>query len=109
MFASTSDAFELLGTVRVSAATLYGSGSTLYGLRIGTGAQIQFTGTPTVTGGSGDLLFNGATSAVPPLGQTAPLADVPLAAPLTTWAEWVAAPFSRNVFSYTNGSKISGS
>ena len=111
VFAAPANAVEVIGTGRLSAVTIYGDDNVGYGLSVSTGGTAQFTGTPTITDltDTKQVQINGAVTAVPPLGLTAPLADVPLAAPLTTWAQWIAAPFSRNVVSYLNGSKICGS
>lgn len=89
-----------------SSATLYGSGNGNYGMRVENGGFVRLPMTPTITGGSGDLLFNGAATAIPPLTAGA---AVPAAAPLTTWGQWAAAPFNKFVMNYATGSRILGS
>ncbi len=84
---------------------LYGSGNTTYGVRIDNGGAMRVLGTPTITGTTADLIFSGAATAIPPLAANA---VVPVASALTTWAQWAAAPFSRNVVSYSSGTRITG-
>jgi len=60
---------------------------------------------PTIVGTTNDLLFENAPAAMPPLDASAGLV-LPALAPLTTWAQWAAAPFSGNVVSYKTGSAI---
>ncbi len=107
---TSGSAITMVGATSLGARTLYGTNPAngAYGLNVGQGAQVQFhtsSGTPTITGQSGNLIFNGAGTAIPPLTAAG---AVPAASALTTWAHWAAAPFSRNVVSYTNGSKICG-
>lgn len=90
-------------TVSISTG-LYGTGNANYGVVVEVGGRLlieQFT--PTITGALGELLFEGDPLAIPPLVGGAP---VPPPAPLTTWAEWNAPPFSRYVFSYKTGARI---
>jgi hypothetical protein len=79
-----------------------------------TGGLAQNQGTFTILG-----VFNGGTTVNivnvngPGVTDAGPYGwsisnpgKVPALFPLTTWAQWAAAPFSRDVESYTNGSKI---
>jgi hypothetical protein len=87
----------------VSAGIPYGSGNTLYGMRARRGGQVRLTAiTPTITGGTSDLILNAKTSIIPELQ---PSADVPAAANCTSWAQWSASPFSGKAMD-TDGSQI---
>lgn len=91
------------GTVSVD-APLYGSGNNV-GTNCDEGGTIviRSTVTPTLTGTTElEQAGDGGTS-IPALTAGA---AVPAASALATWANWAAAPFSRNVLSYKNGSKI---
>ncbi len=105
IFAATSNAITIGSMAFASFQSLFGSGNTGYGLVASNGAQVYCVATPTITGGSGDLQVNAAATAIPPLTAAG---AVPAASALTTWAQWAAAPFSRNVVSYTNGTRVIG-
>lgn len=102
-------AIALVGDASLGARILYGTnpGNGAYGLEVSQGAQVQIhpSGTPTITGQTNAIFFNSAGTAIPPLTATA---VVPAASALATWTNWTDPPFSRNVVSYTNGSKICG-
>jgi len=87
---------------------LFGSGAvggSLFGVTVDEGAQFFITTavTPTLTNTAGELQMDGSATAIPPLVAGA---AVPAASALATWADWAAAPFSRNVVSYKSGAKI---
>ena len=105
VFDSPTDGVWVTNGASFGINTLYGSGNAGYGVRVDNGGMMRATGTPTITGAVADLLFDGAATAISPLTAGA---NVPAASALTTWAQWVAAPFSRNVTSYKSGSKITG-
>ncbi len=107
VFDSPTDGVVVTSGASLAVNTLYGSGNAAYGCRVENGGMMRAIGTPTITGagGTADLIFNGAATAIPPLTAAG---AVPAASALTTWAHWVAAPFSRNVVSYTSGARISG-
>lgn len=86
---------------------LYGDGNGAYGAVVNDGGVLQIAVglTPTITGASGNLQMDGAANQIPPLVAGA---VVPAVSPLTTWAQWAAAPFSRSVLNYTTGSRITG-
>lgn len=85
---------------------LYGSGNTTGGFQApDTGnMMILSTITPTLTGAI-ELQMDGFATALPALEASAGLV-LPAASALATWAQWAAAPFSRNVMSYKTGSSI---
>lgn len=95
--------FTILSTA--GATGVYGSGNGTYGASFyeGSVTSIPTTTTPTLTGAAGDIDFEGSATAIPELIAGA---IVPAASALTTWANLIAAPFSRNVISYKNGTKI---
>lgn len=105
IFDAPGDAITVMNDSSLSVASPYGSGSAGRGLVTMLGGFTRVTGNPTITGATGDLLFDGDPNAIPPLVAGA---VVPAAAPLTTWAQWAAAPFSRNVVSYKTASRIIG-
>ena len=107
IFDSPDFGVALQGPVTLAGRALWGSGNTTYGFIISAGAIAQFDAgiIPTITGTSGDILFDGATTAIPPLTAGG---AVPAASALTTWSHWTSAPFSRNVMSYFNGTRIGG-
>ncbi len=110
VFGSTGDGVAVSGGAQLRASTLFGTGNAGYGVSVATGGGAFFQNTPTITGAN-DLAINAAVSAVPPpsaLGVWSAAADLS-GANGVGWAKWVAAPFSRNVMSYANGSKICGS
>jgi hypothetical protein len=84
---------------------LWGSGN-LVGCVVDDCGQVyvRSTVTPVITGTT-ELSFEAAATAMPGLEASAGLV-LPALSALATWANWVAAPFSRNVMSYTKGSKI---
>jgi hypothetical protein len=86
---------------------LYGKGNTVRGAEIAEGCKmlILSTQTPIIEGAAGEVQLDGSATALPALEASAG-AVLPAAAPLTTWAEWAAAPFSRNVMSYKTGAAI---
>ena len=91
-----------------STGGLYGSGNAGRGLSIQgarSGAIIGAAYTPTITGGAGDIRWQAAGTAIPPLVGGA---GVPAAAALTTWAQWAAAPFNRQVQDYGTGCYLIG-
>ena len=95
------------GTSSLTGQGLFGSGNGLSGLAVNGGATVSLSGTPTITGTS-DITINGAANpSLPPAlvaGGAVPAAQV------VNWANWVnVAIFNRNVFDYTNGSRILGS
>ncbi len=61
--------------------------------------------TPTGTNTAGQVQLEGSATAMPPLEASAG-GSLPALSALTTWAEWAAAPFSRNVMNFGTGSKI---
>lgn len=88
---------------------------TLYGADPGgasTGTNVQEAGhvyvsaavTPTLTAAT-ELILDGAGTAMPDLLPSAGLV-LPAAAALTTWAQWAAGPFTRNVMSYKSPANI---
>lgn len=85
---------------------LYGS-STLGpdGVAVTEGSQMQIlsTKTPTIAGTATQLKLEGGATAIPELAAGG---AVPAASALVTWANWAAAPFSRNVMSYKTGSSV---
>lgn len=93
------------GTAYIRGA-LWGSGNALKGVRARSGGRINVkTGiTPTLASTGQELeLENAATaSAAPPLGTGV----IPVAVALTTWVQWAAAPFTRNVMSYLTDSAV---
>ncbi len=105
VFDSPTDGVWVTNGSSFGVNNLYGSGNAGYGLRIDNGAMMRVTGTPTITGAVADLRFDGAATAIPPL--TAGV-NVPAASALTTWAQWVAAPFARYVVSYATGTRLAG-
>lgn len=85
--------------------TLYGSGNTVAtSVKDDGEVCVNSTLTPTLTGTT-ELSLEGVGTALPGLEASAG-AVLPAAAALTTWAQWAAAPFTRNVINYTKGSKI---
>lgn len=91
------------GTATINTA-FYGSGNTQACAVLRGGGLWVATITPTATGTT-ELTLAQAATAIPPI--TAGLV-VPAASALTTWANWAAAPFSKNVVSYKDGSWIDG-
>lgn len=87
--------------------TFYGSGATTCAVDVSDGGHVFVSSTqiPTVTGAI-ELRIDNAGTAIPALAAGA---AVPAASALTTWANWVAAPFSRNVVGYTSLSSITNS
>jgi len=87
---------------------LYGSGNAGRGLSIQgvrSGAIIGAAYTPTITGAGGDIRWQALATAISPLLAGA---AVPAASALTTWAQWAAAPFSRQVDDYNTGCFLLG-
>lgn len=89
--------------VRVT-GTLYGSGPTVVAYDTSEGARttVGVGLTPTLTGAI-ELRIEGAATAIPALAAGA---GVPAASAFTTWANWAAAPFTRNVMDYKTGTAI---
>jgi len=104
-----------LGPVTISGRGLFGSGNGAggagYGLSVSGGARVIFDSgqTPTITGVTGDILFNAATTALPPPDQTtgvwAGTASFAGAGGVG-WTAWAAAPFNRRIVSTTNGTML---
>lgn len=97
------------------AAVRVGAGSALYGtnplcvnavkVRGSSKLMIQDAVTPTIASGTNDLAIENALVAMPPLENSA-AGPLPPLSPLTTWAQWVAAPFGRTAFNYSFGSAV---
>ena len=86
------------GLLNVTGA-LWGSGNTGKGTTVLEGGRcsVLSTVTPTLASVGQELELDGQATAIPALvGGLV----VPVAAALTTWAQWAAAPFTRNVVGY---------
>lgn len=88
---------------------IYGANNNGFGVAVREGSQLFLVNTinPTITGTLGDLELEASPTAMPPLENFAG-GPLPALSPLTTWAQWQAAPFSRSVMNYATGSVISG-
>lgn len=84
--------------------SLFGSGNTL-GVACSRAGRICLPGITPTLAGTTELSFAGAGTAISPLAASS---SVPAASALTTWAQWAASPFSRNVLGYKDGSAIYG-
>ena len=89
---------------------LYGQGNTLRGVSVNEGSKMFILSTLApgatglnITGLTGDIQLDAADTAIPELVAGA---AVPATSALTTWAHWVAAPFSRNAMNYKSGESI---
>ncbi len=105
VYDSPGDGVYVRNGAQFNVSTLWGSGNTGYGVQVDNGGFMRATGTPIITGTAGDVRLDLSTTAIPPLTAGA---TVPAASNLTTWAQWAASPFNRNVISYTTGSRIIG-
>ncbi len=104
VFGSSGVGVRLVGSAILNGTTLYGASNATYGLTADYGAKMQVSVAPTITGTSGDLLFCGAATAIPPLGAGA---AVPAAQALATWGNWAnVATFNSKVVNYSNGTSI---
>lgn len=103
---ATEPALSVRGDVQVSiGGKFYGAGNAvLTDVREGGAVFIGSAVTPTATGTT-ELILEGSGTALPGLEASAG-AVLPALAALTSWAQWAAAPFSRNAMNYTKGSKI---
>lgn len=113
VFDSPSDGIEVSGVgSRLALGTTFGSGNTGYGVKVLGGGRVLSTGTPTITGASGDVNL----SAAPNLAVTnvVPIRDGVPTAPaiaMTTWATWAAARpggLERYAVNLADGSAITG-
>lgn len=104
------------GVVLAGDGILYGGGATsrntTYGLSVSGGARVFLSTVPTITGTTGDLLFNSATSAVPPptAGGVWAAAAAFNGSDSVGWDKWSnpAGPFYKQLVSYGNQSMVSG-
>ena len=113
VFGATGHGIEVLGGgAQMRASTVFGSGNTGYGVKASAGGKVFFSGTPTITGTSGDVNL----SAAPNLAATnvVPIRDGIPTAPaiaMTTWATWAAARpggLERYAVNLADGSAITG-
>jgi hypothetical protein len=96
------------GSIEIASST---NNFGLYGSNNATGTQVIEGGrvfvqtglTPTLAATGTELQIDALANAIPALTGGA---GVPAASALATWVNWNAAPFSRNVVNYTNGSSI---
>jgi hypothetical protein len=109
VFDSPADGIKISrGALMTVDGPLWGSGNAGFGLHSDGGAKVMINAAITVasgleiTGASGDV-ENVVSPTIPALVAGA---AVPASSPLTTWAQWQAAPFSRNVLDYGNGTSI---
>ncbi len=115
IFGSPTDGVIIRGPNAIlTGGALYGGGATSrntgYGVNASAGARVYIPNNSTLTGLAGDLIMDGATTAVPPpssLGVWQAAADFS-GIDGAGWTKWIAAPFNRQLMNYGNQTMISG-